>query len=205
MDFTFFVPIPLPHQQWGMSASSCGVFSCQLELNLNTTLIWTCLWSQLAGLSSPGSKPTTEQRWLLPFSALSSHSGDQPCACHEGAGSDGGVGTSGSSWEGSAPQLAPWAELRAWERRDLGHPPALASLLALIYHQYRHSRAFFLMQQIIKKKPERKKTKNLLATTVKKKNKRGSSGEASMQPQTDKWSLLTEHWKFSWETGPWGG
>lgn len=64
---------------------------------------------------------------------------------------------------GSAPQLAHWAQLRAWEKRDLGHPPALASPLALIYHQYRHSRApffffFYLMQQIIKKKGGRKKS-----------------------------------------------
>lgn len=25
-----------------------------------------------------------------------------------------------------------------------------------------------------------------------------------MQPQTDKWSLVTEGWKFSWERGPQG-
>lgn len=175
------------------------VLSCQLELNLNATLIWTCLWSRFAGLLSPASKPTIEQRWLLPFSALSSHSGDQPCACHGGAGGDGGVATSGSSWESSAPQLAHWAQLRAWERRDPGHQAALASPLALIYHQCRHSRALFLCSKSLKRKKGGKKS---FSNNCKKK---GSRGEASMQPQTDKWSLVTEHWKFSWERRPQGG
>lgn len=172
------------------------VLSCQLEPNLSTTLIWTFLWSQLC----PGSKPTTEQRWLLPFPAPSSHSGDQPCVCQGGE--------QAVMEELSHLAAAGRAVPHSWHpghSSELGkgetwvtHQPWLLPWLSFITSTGTAG-PFYSMQQIIKKKGGRRK-KNLLVTTVKK--KKGSRGEASMQPQTDKWSLATEGWKLSWERGP---